>query len=358
MQLRNCINVRMPVIEAAPKARPPPAAASSSAKKKKIGAANRGDSPPSARSPKALVAGELPLQTAPRFASIQSAVLSHCASLTVPSIRSLGALFPRLTSLELSGYDSSLVGGSCLKFLMDSSVFPYLTALNLARCAHLDDRAWDALPKRTRMPRLTKLDISIGRTRMQQTSHMHAARYTAGGRVMQQADPSSAARRFTDHGLNLLLLYCPSLTVLNLSGHLHLSSAVLLRVFVRLPCIQHAMLLHLPQLDAAWLRALVGLPIAHAFTVELSLSVALLRSAYLWLESPSAAKSAGGAAATIVAAVVGPTGRTSPAEPQRLPAALLANTSNGHSARWAVAQRLQQHIAQITQQRITLSVRL
>ena len=44
---------------------------------------------------------------------------------------------------------------------------------------------------------------------------------------------------------SVLLVYCPALSTLNLSGHVHLSPSGLLRVFTRLPCIERVSLAHM-----------------------------------------------------------------------------------------------------------------
>ena len=102
-------------------------------------------------------------------------------------------------------------------------------------------------------------------------------------------------------------------------------------------------------LSTSWLQQVSALTVAHAFTIRVSQSVLLLHSAFLLFHSSLEASPAGSEGKGVPAAV-----RSSDQRP--LPPLLTASTLLGGIARAKLMERLQQYVAETTQQRVTLQV--
>lgn len=362
LALEQCINLRIPLVELPPK--PKTAATASKKKKSALAAAARAESPPPAATKSKSADPSIPIARAPRLPVVHSLTLSHCGSLTVPSLRSLPVLCPSLRRLDLSGHDSKSLSGSALKLLMDPAIFGALESLKLANCPQIDDHAWDGLPKKTRMMRLREIDLSLGRTH-RALGPAVMKRSGAVGRAVQQAqDTSSIQKRFTDHGLSLLCVYCPALTSLNLSGQLFLSAAALSQLFTRLTLLSCLIVHHHPMLDVAWIRSVLRLPITHALEMRMSLTRTMMQSAaaeLLGTNAPGVSAECMATKSTDVAAAAAAASSSSPPTPTpliRAPSTLTANSSHAGIARTKLCQQLQQYVADHTHRRVTLQLRM
>lgn len=354
LAVEQCINIRVPLVELPPK--PVSAATASKKKKSAAAAAARGESPPHAAAKAKNAEPTIPLASIPRLPAVHSLTLSHCGSFTVPSLRSLSLFCPTLRRLDLSGHDSKFISGSALKLLMDPLLFGSLESLRLANCPQLDDHAWDGLPKKTRMLRLRELDLSLGRSHRALGPAVMKGK--AGARVVQQQDNSAIKKRFTDQGLNMLGVYCPALTSLNLSGQSFLNPAALSKLFTRLTLLSCLIVHHHPLLDLAWIRSVLRLPVVHAIELRMSLSLPLLHSAAAELRAPNTAAASAESKTSESIAAAAAASSPSPPPLVRAPSKLTSNTSHAAILRARLCQQLQQHVADLTHRRVALQMRM
>jgi hypothetical protein len=86
------------------------------------------------------------------------------------------------------------------RHVLNASNFPSLTALHLSHCPQLDDHAWEALPKKTRMHSLRSLNLSLGRS----VTAAQSAPAISKGRMGSASNTPlpEAKKKFTDQGLN------------------------------------------------------------------------------------------------------------------------------------------------------------
>lgn len=96
----------------------------------------------------------------PRLVHVDTVEFSRCSSFTASTLDSLPHLFPYLATLTLGGYSSKTISGTALRALLADARMP-LTSLFLPGCPHIDDSAWTALAKKTRLLRLSTLNLSL-----------------------------------------------------------------------------------------------------------------------------------------------------------------------------------------------------
>lgn len=145
----------------------------------------------------------------------------------------------------------------------------------------------------------------------------------------------------------VLIVYCPNVSCLNLSGQQYVSPSMLLTSLRRLPYLTRLDVVDHPHLDGSWLLEVIRQPISHGLTIHISLTHTIIRTIRMFLH---AIRKEDGSINIM-------RDDTTNAD-LLLPSTnlLTSSTSNGAILRMRLSERIQQQMTYLSKGRITLLV--